>query len=81
MGPSWAKLGPSWGQVAMLRRLGAIFEATWPNIANKMARRWQLEGNLAKNGTPLQRNGAKWDYVSQGSAEWRRPSKGQNPMI
>ena len=59
MGPSCAKLGPSWGQVAIWRRLGAILEATWPNMANKMATRWQLEANMLKNGTPLERNGAR----------------------
>ena len=32
MRPSCAKLGPSWGQVGILRRLGAILETTWRQL-------------------------------------------------
>ena len=34
--PSGAKLGPCWGQVAILTRLEAILEATWLKMVKKM---------------------------------------------
>ena len=47
LGASWgplgsllgAKLGPSWGQVAIWRRLGAILEATWRQLGRRWRRR------------------------------------------
>ena len=33
--PSWDKFSPSWGQVAVLKRLGTILEGTWRQLGRR----------------------------------------------
>ena len=55
----WAQVGPSWGQVAILSRLGGILKHLGGNMDDKITKKRQLGGNLSHLKAILSRKGAK----------------------